>query len=58
MNNYEKIKQMSIDEMVEYYAKHKPRACHMCTGMKNGCLREISCISGIKSWLLLESEKE
>lgn len=58
MNNYEKIKQMSLDEMAEYYATHLPKCCWMCTGMKNGCLREISCVSGIKQWLQEESEEE
>jgi hypothetical protein len=56
MNNYEKIKKMTIDEMAEYHAEHVPKTCWMCTGTKNGCLREISCKSGIKQWL--ESEEE
>lgn len=58
MNNFERIKNMSIDEMAKYYATHLPKCCHMCTGMKSGCLREVSCISGIKSWLESKSEVE
>lgn len=48
MNNYEKIKAMSIDEMAMLFATQIPRVCWMCTEKKNVCLREISCISGIK----------
>ena len=55
--NYEKIKSMNIDEMAKYYATHLPKCCWMCAGTKNGCLREISCVSGIKQWLQEESEE-
>lgn len=55
--NYEKIKAMSLDEMALLYATQLPRVCWMCTGKKNGCLREISCVSGIKGYLEQESEE-
>lgn len=48
---------MTLDEMAELYATQIPRACWMCTGKKKGCLREISCVSGIKQWLQAESEE-
>ena len=56
MNNYERIKAMSIEEMARFFASRLPKSCHLCTGQKMGCLREISCESGIKSYL--ESEVE
>ena len=54
--NYDRIIDMSIDEMASYYATHLPKCCHMCIGMKTGCLREIDCTSGIKSWLESEAD--
>ena len=52
--NFEKIKNMKLDEMAKLYATQIPRACWMCTGKTSGCLREISCVSGIKQWLQQE----
>lgn len=56
MNNFERIKAMSIEEMARFFATRLPKSCHLCIGQKTGCLREISCKSGIKTYL--ESEVE
>ena len=58
MNNFERIKSMSIKEMARFFASKLPKSCHLCTGQKMGCLREISCESGIKSYLESEVENE
>lgn len=56
MNNFEKIKNMTLDEMALYFATRLPKSCHLCLGQKTGCLREVSCVSGIKGYLQQESE--
>lgn len=52
MNNYERIKTMSIDKMAEFFANMKPKGCGLCMGQYMGCLRQVSCKSSIKEWLL------
>ena len=63
MNNFEKIKAMSIDEMAEYSAVFQ--RCSFCiasskeNGMTvtNGAIcKMIKCKDGIKQWLESESE--
>lgn len=51
MNNFEKIKSMSLDEMADFFSSTKPKACGLCIGQYTGCLREVSCKGAIKEWL-------
>lgn len=56
MNNYEKIKQMSVDEMEEFF--NGVKSCHVCIyswGLDK-CLNS-DCKEGILKWLLAESEE-
>ena len=52
MNNYERLKTMSVDEMAEFFAYMKPKGCGLCMGAYMGCLRQVSCTESIKEWLL------
>lgn len=55
MNNYEKIKSMSVDEMAEFF--HSKGGCLYCVDENNSdCNAQRGCIDGIKQWLLAESE--
>lgn len=59
MNNYQKIKAMSIDEMAElfYDLTFDDFACNKgCTRPMNCKGSPYECIDGIKQWL--ESEEE
>lgn len=56
-NNYDKIKQMSVNEMAVFLATSKPRACFLCTGQQMSCLRMVSCTQGVKDYLLQEVEE-
>ena len=51
MNNYEKIKNMSIDEMAKWLSKN---ICNYCIYQKQDC-EDFKCYDGIKQWL--ESEE-
>ena len=51
MNNFEKIKQMSIDEMAIFLANHV--ACEYCPMQKN-CIAKNGCDELFKQWLLSE----
>lgn len=51
MNNYEKIKNMNIDEMANLFFFVKPKGCGFCEGQYMGCLRQSGCIQAIKEWL-------
>ena len=57
MNKYERIKNMSIDEMEEFF--NGVKSCHLC--IYSWGLDECSnsdCKAGILKWLLAESEEE
>ena len=58
MNNYEKIKSMSVDEMAEYLSNLEyyeiGKNCPDNTS-NDDCLAPF-CAYGIKQWLLAESE--
>ena len=58
MNNYEKIKNMSIDAMAEEFYIHLGgcSACAMSLKCKNHHLEKHKCINMYKEWL--ESEEE
>lgn len=53
MNNYEKIKQMNIDEMASFLANHI--GCEYCPMQKN-CIAKNGCDELFKQYL--ESEVE
>ena len=64
MNNFEKIKQMTIDEMAEKLIYLLPHYCSDCIlREKNICIEEIflnadnPCFSAIKQWLLSEVDR-
>ncbi len=52
MNNYEKIKNMSVDEIAEMLFQVKPKSCGFCMGAYMGCLRQVNCVQSIKEWLM------
>lgn len=53
MNNYEKIKAISIDEMAIFLANHV--ACEYCPMQKN-CIAKNGCDELFKQWLESECE--
>ena len=55
--NFEKIKEMSIEELAALFSTVHPKCCGFCNGQYMGCLREVSCKSGIKGWLERECEE-
>lgn len=67
MTNYEKIKNMSIDEMAKLIHKIDDlSACNHCLGLcikddvkpdKNGCIHIEVCERGIKKWLESECDE-
>lgn len=57
MNNYERIKSMSLEEMAEFYENIAP--CDMCTcDMDNNSCMAVGCKEGIMRWLQSESEEQ
>ena len=63
MNNFEKIKAMSIDEMaIFFHTKFFDCLCEVCTSkIKGYChakFQDKSCRIGVKQWLESESEGE
>ena len=56
MNNFEKIRNMTVDEMAEWLIwEYKDKPCHeVCNGCDN--YAEIGCVEGTKQWLQQESE--
>jgi hypothetical protein len=57
MNNFEKIKAMSIDKMAEFFVEDSPCDFCICDLDENKCTA-IGCKNGIKQWLEQESEEE
>lgn len=55
MNNYEKIKQMKVDEMANFLSNRA--ACGFCIYEFDECNEAIRCVEGIKQWLLQEVEE-
>ena len=53
MNNYEKIKQMSVDEMAKQLLSYMD--CDFCPAKSKLCL--FRCHKNIKQWLLQEVEE-
>ena len=56
MNNYEKIKSMSVDEMAKWlYDFNDDSLCHYCYGC-NEENEELGCEEYFEQWLLAEIE--
>lgn len=51
MNNYERIKNMTVDEMAYWVGESFVIGCEFC-----GYKCEVDCIKGFKQWLLCEVE--
>lgn len=61
MNNYEKIKNMTIEEMARFFKHIKNYICKLCIYNNNeyNCYSDnLSCFDGIKQWLESEVEDE
>jgi hypothetical protein len=64
MNNFERIKQMTVDEMAEWIGKNLGLKCHNCKyyDFENGCQTTRGCeeviIEQREQWLLQEVENE
>lgn len=56
MNNFEKIKAMSIEEMAKYLTKITAEYCEYCPLQKICDEQDIYCREAIKQWLEAESE--
>ena len=54
MNNFEKIKQMSVDEMAKFF-ESKNFSCKICKEVMKERCSEL-CVINIKQWLLTECE--
>lgn len=61
MTNFEKIKQMSINEIAEFLFVHQFSKCSNCDYYKKQCsgkyFDDKSCTMGIKYWLESEAEE-
>jgi hypothetical protein len=56
MNNYDKIKNMTVDEMAEYISKSSN--CGKCAFLELNFACHCECSKGIKQWLEEECEDE
>ena len=56
MNNFEKIKNMTLDEMAEFIAENIN--CGSCCLTDTACPVDLECDEVVKQWLQAESEKE
>ena len=54
--NYEKIKNMTVEEMAKFLADFPEQSCTLCGKWNKGCYLE--CDKYIKQWLQSESEEE
>jgi hypothetical protein len=57
MNNFERIKQMTVDEMVQF-VRHATSCEDICSFYKSCSFERIDCNTGIKQWLLKEYKDE
>lgn len=53
--NYEKIKNMTLDEMAEFLTDRSACDTCDCDMEENKCMA-VGCLDGIKQWLQQESE--
>jgi len=54
MTNFEKIKNMNIEEMTNFFNANS--SCDMCSNNHSVCSSEIRCVEGIKNYLESEAE--
>ena len=54
MNNFEKIKNMTLDEMAEFIAENIN--CGSCCLTDTACPVDLECDEVVKQWLQQESE--
>lgn len=50
MNNFEKIKQMTVDEMAMFFFANK-NCCNSCVAKFEKCSTKQDCKNNIKKWL-------
>jgi hypothetical protein len=59
MTNYERIKNMSVEELAQTLFNHQFGHCSVCAFKNKECsgnyFDDLSCIFGIKKWLLSAS---
>lgn len=58
MNNFEKIKQMTVEEMAEWLDKVSEECSDMCNFNFDTCRLDSDCRANIKQWLLSEVEND
>lgn len=58
MTNYEKIKQMTVEELAELLGGYTPEICDFCVYKGSDCHNNIDkdCVGGTKLWLNKEAE--
>ena len=57
MTNFERIKEMSVEEMAEWLDSFDFTECNCCTYTNSNC-HNVSCEDGHKQWLESEVEEE
>lgn len=55
MNNYEKIKAMTLDEMANFLSR-EDEYCEVCGFYGDTCVGDKDCKEVVKQWLESESE--
>lgn len=58
MNNFEKIKQMTVEEMAEFLDKASEECCYICNFNFDTCKLDADCQGNIKQWLLSEATND
>lgn len=56
MNNYEKIKSMTIEEMAEFFYCCSDMSCNYCTAPQKCKGNQEECLKGHEQWLKQEAE--
>lgn len=56
MNNFKKIKKMTVDEMAKYLSNRA--GCCFCIYEFTECNEAVGCVEGIKRWLLQEVQND
>lgn len=54
MNNFEKVKQMTVEEMAKWLDCISSECSEMCTANYTHCNLQSTCQENIKQWLLAE----
>lgn len=56
MNNFNHLKQMTVEQLSEYLSNRA--GCCFCVYGFTECNEAIGCVEGIKQWLLEECEND